>query len=166
MMKIAIDRIKHNNNRVRTKVLLLAQLFVFLLVVAPVLTPSQVNAASTSVHVTARVLPWLNVSATPLITSYRVDAKAIQNGFIDLPNSLSIQLATNVRSGIDLNLSSFGPERVVVSNGANSGTDMIRIANLSSNLPTTSAFDLRIILPQGIEQGDYPLQLNISAVNI
>jgi hypothetical protein len=108
----------------------------------------------------------LNVTATPLISSYRVDAEAIQRGFIDLPNSLSIQLSTNLRSEIDLSLESFGPERVVVGNGSNSGSDMIRFAALASTMPTTRAVDLRVILPQGIAQGDYPLQLNVSAMNI
>ncbi len=165
-MKIKIESIHQNKKRVRTSILLLAQLFVFLLVVASILTPSLANAASTSVRVSARILPWMNVTATPLVSSYRVDAEAIQRGFIDLPNSLSIELSTNLRSDIDLSLESFGPERVVVGNGSSSGSDMIRFATLASNTPVTRSVNLRVILPQGIEQGDYPLQLSVSAMNI
>lgn len=165
-----LTRIKDNscqsNKRAHTSLLLLAPLFVVLLLVAPLLSPSLVSAASTSVRVAARILPWLNVSATALISSYRVDAEAIARGFIDLPNSLSIQLSSNLRSDVDLSLESFGPERIVVGNGTDSGTDMIRIETLASNTPITRSVNLRVILPQGIEQGDYPLQLNVSAMNI
>ncbi len=157
---------RQSSKRVHTALLLLAPLLTVLLLVVPMLSPSPANAASTSIRVSARILPWLNVTATPLISSYRVDAEAIQRGFIDLPNSLSIQLSTNLRSDIDLSLESFGPERVVVGNGTSSGSDMIRFAALASNVPTTRAVDLRVILPQGIEKGDYPLQLNVSAMNI
>jgi hypothetical protein len=160
------DNMRESSKRVHPALLLLAPLFTVLLLVVPMLSPSPANAASTSVRVSARILPWLNVTATPLISSYRVDAEAIQRGFIDLPNSLSIQLSTNLRSEIDLSLESFGPERVVVGNGSNSGSDMIRFAALAGTMPTTRAVDLRVILPQGIAQGDYPLQLNVSAMNI
>jgi len=160
------DNMSNNSKRVHTTPFWIAALFVALLLAAPMLTPSLANAASTSVRVSARILPWLNVTATPLISSYRVDAEAIQRGFIDLPNSLSIQLSTNLRSDIDLSLESFGPERIVIGNGTYSGSDMIRFAALASNMPTTRAVDLRVILPQGIAQGDYPLQLNVSAMNI
>ena len=160
------DDRRQSSKGARSPLLFLALLFVLLFLAAPLISPSPVNAASTSVRVSARILPWLNVSATPLISSYRVDAEAIARGYIDLPNSLSIQLSSNLRSGIDLSLESFGPERVVVGSGTNPGSNMIRIAALASNIPITRAIDLRVILPQGISQGDYPLQLNVSAMNI
>jgi hypothetical protein len=160
------DNISNSSKRAHTTPFWIATFFAVLLLAAPMLAPSLANATSTSVRVSARILPWLNVTATPLISSYRVDAEAIQRGFIDLPNSLSIQLSTNMRSDIDLSLESFGPERIVVGNGINSGSDMIRIAPIASNTPITRAVDLRVILPQGIAQGDYPLQMNLSAMNI
>jgi hypothetical protein len=160
------NNMSNSSKRVRTTPFWIASFFAVLLLAAPMLTPSQANAASTSVRVSARILPWLNVTATPLVSSYRVDAEAIQRGFIDLPSSLSIKLSTNLRSDIDLSLESFGPERIVVGNGTNSGSDMIRIASIASNTPITRTVDLRVILPQGIAKGDYSLQFNLSAMNI
>jgi hypothetical protein len=152
-------------NKLTPESIILYAVFLAGLLLIPMLTTSPAHAASTSVRVTARVLPWLNVSAIPHVSSYRVDAEDIQRGFVDLPNSLSIQLATNLRSDIDLSLSSFGPERVLVGS-ANSGSDIIRIEAQASNLPVLHEVDLCVILPSDIEQGNYPLQLNISASHI
>lgn len=124
------------------------------------------HAASSSVRVTARILPWLDVSATPRVSSYRVDAAAIERGFVDLPGALSIRMATNLNSEIDLSLSSFGPERILVDNGSFPGAELIRMGQLTSTVPVLRNFDLRIMLPQDIKEGEYPLNLNVSALNI
>lgn len=140
--------------------------FAGLLLCAALLTPSPANAASTSVRVSARILPWLDVSATPLVSSYRVDNEDIRRGFVDLPNALSIRLATNLRSDIDLNLSSFGPERIVVGGNESFGSDLLRIPAPPGNEPVISNLDLRVILSDDMQEGDYPLQVNVSVVNI
>lgn len=127
---------------------------------------STANAASTSIRVSARILPWLEVSAVPQVSSYQVDAAAIQRGYVDLPGSLSIRMATNLREEIDLNLSSFGPGRVLVDNGSFPGADIIQMEGLNSTQPVTRNFNLRVMLPANMEQGDYPLHLNVAAVNI
>lgn len=139
---------------------------VVLLLLVVMLTVSAANAASTSIRVSARILPWLDVSATTLVSSYTVDAKAIQRGFVDLPHSLSIRLATNLRSDIDLNLENYGTGRIQINNGSNQDSDIVRIPALAVNTPYTKELNLRIILPNDIEEGDYPLQLSVSAMNI
>lgn len=137
-----------------------------LLLAAAMLPPPQAHAASTSIHVSARIRPWLDVSATPRIASYQVDAVAIKRGFIDLPNALSLRLATNLRSEIDLNLSSFGPGQVLVANGAHQGSDLLRIPALAGNQPIIRELDLRVILSSDMKEGNYPLQLSVSAMDI
>ena len=106
------------------------------------------------------------MSATPRIASYQVDAVAIKRGFIDLPNALSLRLATNLRSEIDLNLSSFGPGQVLVANGAHQGSDLLRIPALAGNQPIIRELDLRVILSSDMKEGNYPLQLSVSAMDI
>ena len=127
---------------------------------------SAANAASTSIRVTARILPWMDLSAVPQVSSYQVDAEAIERGYVELPNSLSIRMATNLRSEIDLSIDSFGPGRVLVDNGSFPGTDMIRMEEQVSSTPVSRNYNLRVMLPPDIQQGHYPLQLNVSAVNI
>ncbi|HKL26078.1 MAG TPA: hypothetical protein VJ910_07645 [Desulfuromonadales bacterium] len=127
---------------------------------------SAANAASTSLRVTARILPWMDLSAVPRVASYQVDAEDIERGYVELPNSLTIRMATNIGSEVDLSLDNFGPGRVLVANGNFPGSDLIRMDQLSSSVPVSRNFDLRVMLPPGIEQGGYPLQLNVSAVNI
>jgi len=127
---------------------------------------SAANAASTSLRVTARILPWMDLSAVQQIASYEVDQTAIERGFVELPGSLSIRMATNLRAAIDLSVDSFGPGRVLVANGSFPGSAMIRMGELASNMPVTRNFDLRVMLPLDIKQGHYPLHLNVSAINI
>ena len=67
---------------------------------------------------------------------------------------------------IELSLESFGPERIVVDSGTNSGSDMIRNAPIAINTPITRADQQRVILSQGIALGDYPLKMKVSAITI
>lgn len=137
-----------------------------LLLAAAMLPPPLAHAASTSIRVSARILPWLDVSAIPRIASYQVDADAIRRGFIDLPNALSIRLATNLRSEIDLNLISFGPGQVLVADGGRQGSELLRIPALAGNQPVTRELDLRVILSSDMKEGSYPLQLSVTAMDI
>lgn len=133
-----------------------------LLITALLVLPLQeAGAASTTLQVSARILPWLKVSTTPHTSSYQVDSVALERGYIDLPRSLSVHLTTNLQQDIELELNSFGPEGVQV---ASIGS--LRIATPGRNIPVVRELDLRILLPEGIAQGTYPLQVNVSALGI
>jgi hypothetical protein len=137
-------------------------LMLALLLVIALLLPSVAMAASASIQVSATVRPWLKVSAMPKVASYQVDASALQRGYVDLPASLAVEVATNVRNEVLLDLVSGGVETVqVLDGGAMSG--VLRIAAATSCAPVIKQYGMRILLPSGIGVGTYPLNVQVSA---
>lgn len=137
-----------------------------LLLAAAMLPSPPAAAATTSIRVSARILPWLDLSTTPRISSYLVDAAAIQRGFIDLPKALSIRLATNLHREIVLSLTSSGPGRILLADGPAGASEQLRVPAFAGTQPVIRDLSLRVILPSDMKEGLYPLQINISALDI
>lgn len=127
------------------------------------LLPTVACGASTSVRVSVSVKPWLKFSAIPHVENYRVDEAALQRGYVDIPASLAVELATNLRDDVMLALVGEGPETIQVLDGGTATAGVLRFPAVASNTPIAREFGLRILLPPGVDKGVYPLRLQVSA---
>jgi hypothetical protein len=114
------------------------------------------------VRVQATIRPWLKFSATQLANSYRVTADDIRRGHVDLPQAITIQVQTNIPEEIRFDIASNGPERILVGYGGTALVDVFRIAGAHPAIPVTRTLDMRIVLPAGIPEGIYPLQVALA----
>lgn len=154
----------HGRMMQRTGSLRLTVAGILLLLV--VLLPVVSLGASTQVRVSASIRPWLKFSAVPLVNSYQVDAAAIRRGYVDIPSSLAVEVATNTRSEVLLDLASGGGEAIQVLDGGAGSSGTLRFAAANSNAPVARSFSLRVLLPAGTGEGTYPLNVQVSAAMI
>jgi hypothetical protein len=126
-------------------------------------SPVQAASSSATVHVQATIRPWLKFSATQPTSSYKVTAEDIRRGHIDLPQALTISMQTNVREEISFDVSSQGPERLMVLDG-DSLADAVRLAGTHPSIPVTRSLDMRIVLPPNALEGTYPLHVALAPV--
>lgn len=136
-----------------------------LLLLLIALLPAMAFGASTSVRVSVTIRPWLKFTAVPQVGSYQVDAAALRRGYVDIPSSLAVELSTNVREGVLLDLISAGPETIQVLDGGAAPSGVLRFAT-ANNAPVARSFGLRVLLPPGLVEGTYPLHLQVSAAMI
>lgn len=127
------------------------------------LLPAAAFGASTTVRVSATLRPWLKFSAVPQVGSYQVDAAALRRGYVDLPASLAVEVATNLREEVRFDLVSAGPETIQVLDGGATAPGSLRFAAATSNAPVARNFGLRILLPPGAGEGTYPLSFQVAA---
>ncbi|HXV19886.1 MAG TPA: hypothetical protein VD811_02705 [Desulfuromonadales bacterium] len=129
----------------------------------PWAVPAQATSASAVVRVQATIRPWLKFSATQPANSYRVTAEDIRRGHIDLPQSITIQMQTNIREEIRFDVASGGPEKILLQTD-NGLTDAVRLAGEHPGLLITRVLDMRIVLPADVHEGIYPLQVALVPV--
>ena len=124
--------------------------------------PAQATSSSASVRVQATIRPWLKFSATQLTSSYRVTADDIRRGHVDLPQAITIQMQTNIPEEIRFDIASGGPERILVGDAGSLPADAFRITGTHPATPVTRTLDMRVVLPAGIAEGIYPLQVALA----
>jgi hypothetical protein len=129
----------------------------------PWTSPAQAASPSAVVHVQATIRPWLKFSATQPSGSYRVTAEDVRRGHIDLPQAITISMQTNIREEISFDISSYGPERLMVRDDGGL-TNAIRLAGTHPSVPVTRSLDMRIVLPPDAREGTYPLQVALAPV--
>jgi hypothetical protein len=131
--------------------------------VQPWATPAQATSAGALVRVQATVRPWVKFSATQPASTYRVTADDIRRGHIDFPQAITIQMQTNIREEIRFDITSGGPERILVQT-ASGLADVVRMQGEHPAMPITRVLDMRIILPDDVREGTYPLHVALVPV--
>jgi hypothetical protein len=123
-------------------------------------------AASTSatVQVRAVIRPWIKFSANQPVSSYRVTSADIRRGYIDFPQALTLSVQTNIRDAIRFEISSGGPERILVQDGGTELTDAVRVEGQHPAVPVTRVLDMRVVLPEGTREGTYPLLIAMAPI--
>ena len=122
-------------------------------------------AQSARIHVTAKVLPFLSFNATQHVTTYQVRSTDLKRGFIDLPSVITVNIRTNVNSGLPVIVDNWGNGKVLVKeSGTGNFSDGPFILNVAVSRPGTvisKNFDSRIVLPPDAREGVYPLTISM-----
>jgi hypothetical protein len=126
--------------------------------------PAWAGSSTVSVQVRATILPWMQFSTKQHRYSYHVTDEDIRRGYLDLPHSLTVDLATNIIGVIDLGIFSNGPGDVIVGEaGAPGGfKESLRIENMYPGMASSKVMDIRVMLSAGMQPGAYPLDLTIT----
>ena len=68
--------------------------------VAALMGASPAFGASAQLKISVTVLPHVNLSAVQRVTSYLADSAALERGYVDIPNALTVTIRTNVRDAV------------------------------------------------------------------
>ncbi len=124
-------------------------------------------STSANLRVSAVVLPAIHFKVNQLITNYRVNGDDLRKGYVDLPNSISVTLKTNVKNNIPFILDNWGTGKILIrERGTTNYTEGYFVVNSSGHhtaVPTETNYDLRILLPAQAQEGAYPLNISIDA---
>ena len=119
--------------------------------------------SSTQLRVSAKVLPFVSLDVRQRVATYQVRSEDIRMGYVDLPESLTVEFSTNLNGVVPVSIENEGEGMIQVSE---SGTG--RYAGSSFTLNTSGhgtgerirqRLDTRIILPADAQEGTYPLNL-------
>ncbi len=122
------------------------------------------SGSSAPLQVRATIRPWIKFAATPRVASYLVTEEDIRRGFIDLPGALTLNVQTNIGEAIRFDISSNGPERILAHEGGSALTDTVRIKGQYPAIPIGRLLDMRVVLPEGTQEGTYPFQVAVEPV--
>jgi hypothetical protein len=132
-----------------------------LLVTSPCLAANSANLL-----VTATVLHYVSVNAAQHVTTYRVRSEDLKRGYIDLPNSLTVTVRTNVNGEVPVIVDSWGSGRILVKEsgtGSFSGNSFtLNTAGHWSGAMISKNLDSRIVLPSDAQEGVYPLTVSMT----
>jgi hypothetical protein len=124
-------------------------------------TSSSFAAMSASVHISATVLPFVSFNAIQHVTTYQVKSDDIKRGYVDLPNSVTVTVRTNLSSGVPVVVENPGGDRVLIRESGRadfvSNTFTVDTAGYRPNTQISKNYDSRIILPADAKDGIYPL---------
>ena len=151
------------------RVLLGAALVALLVLsLAPGKARATISSKSTQIRVSATVSPYVRLDVLQQQPSLPITAEDIQRGYVDVPTGTSLRTRTNDRNGFLVNFDSRSNvfERVIVTGIG--GTVEIGSAGGSVRAaytgPESSAqVSYRFYLAQGVQSGNYPWPLQISA---
>jgi hypothetical protein len=122
-------------------------------------------ATSAKIHVTANVLPFLTFNATQHVTTYQVRSTDLKRGYVDLPSAITVNIRTNVNSGVPVIVDNWENGKVLVKeSGTGSFSDGSFILNVVGYRPGTvisKNFDSRIVLPPDAQEGVYPFTISM-----
>ena len=136
-----------------------------LAILSPWAAPVQASAStSATVQVRAVIRPWIKFSASQPVSSYQVTGEDIRRGYIDFPQAMTISVQTNIRDAIRFDISSGGPERILVQDGGTGLTDAVRVESQHPAVSVTRVLDMRVVLPEGTREGTYPLQIAMAPI--
>jgi hypothetical protein len=125
-----------------------------------------IAGTSAQVHVSATVLPYVNVNAAQSVATYKVNSGDLKRGYVDLPNSLTVIVKTNMN----------GVVSVFVDNGTGEGRLLVRESGtgtfMNGSLALNTAghrpgdvisrnYDSRIVLPADTKEGTYALAITM-----
>ena len=136
-----------------------------LAILNPWAAPVQASAStSATVQVRTVIRSWIKFSANQPVSSYQVTKEDIRRGYIDFPRALTLSVQTNIRDAIRFEISSGGPEGILVQDGGTGLTDAVRIEGQQPAVPVTRTLDMRVVLAEGTREGTYPLQLAMAPI--
>lgn len=124
----------------------------------------QGQAASSAVlQVSATIRPWVSFNAVQNMHSYKITAADIQRGYVELPESITIEIKTNIDRDIPVRFTSEGGERILFRESAG-GAFFENECWLNSvrQVPMqviSKKIDSRIILTKNSREGEY--QFNV-----
>lgn len=143
----------------------------FALIIALLVTLSMAHtacfaAATSTIHVSATVLPWVNFNAEQHVISYRVTDEDLKRGYIDLPASVTVHLKTNVKKQVAIFVQNTGSERIAI-RLAGSGRfleDFVTInsAEYKVGEMISSSMDTRVIFSGESKEGTYTLNIPLT----
>ena len=123
-------------------------------------------ATSARLQVTATVLPFVSFNVTQHVTAYQVKSEDLVRGYIDLPNSITVNVKTNLNGGVPVIVDNWGSNRLLVKeSGTENFSDSSFTLNTTGFRPNTlisKNFDSRIILPADAQEGVYPLVITMT----
>jgi hypothetical protein len=120
---------------------------------------------SAKLQVTATVLPFVKFSAVQHVAAYQVSSDDIKRGYIDLPDSLTVNVSTNVNGGVPVVVENWGSGRLLVKeSGTGNFSDSsftLNTAGYRSNTLVSKNYDSRIVLPANSQEGVYQLTISM-----
>lgn len=127
-------------------------------------TPS-FAATSARIQVIATVLPFVSFNASQHVATYQVRSEDLRRGYVDLPNSLTVTLRTNVGSGVPVIIDNWGSGRVLVRESGTGtfadGTFVVNTAGYRAGAVISKNFDSRVVLQPDAREGVYPLTISL-----
>ena len=120
---------------------------------------------SAKLQVTATVLPFVKFSAIQHVATYQVSSADIKRGYIDLPNSMTVNVSTNVNGGVPVFVENWGNGRLLVKeSGTGNFLDnsfTLNTAGFRPNTMISKNIDSRVVLPANSQEGVYPLTISM-----
>ena len=127
---------------------------------------SSLAATSAKVRVTATVLPFVSLDAVQHVLTYQVNRDDIKRGYVDLPNSMTVKVRTNLNTGVPVVIENSGDFRILVSeSGRADFMGSMFTLNTSDYRPNTQiskTYDSRIVLSADAKDGIYPLIISMA----
>ena len=129
-------------------------------------SPPALQAASATLRVSARVQPSITFDAVQNVRSYVVTAEGLKQGYVDVPGTATLKVRTNVIRPIYVNVTNQGPERIHIKSASMSEfispSNQLNLGLQEPGVHKNQNLDCRVILPEGMREGVYPLLLAIS----
>lgn len=137
------------------------------LIIAILLSASTSFAATAAkVHVSATVLPFVSFDAVQHVTTYQVKSADIKRGYIDLPNSMTVKVRTNLTTGVSVIVENAGMGRVLIRESGRAdfagNTFTMNTADYRPNTQISKSYDSRILLSADAKDGIYPLIISMA----
>jgi hypothetical protein len=124
-----------------------------------------IAGTSAKLQVTASVLPFVKFSAVQHVASYTVSSDDIKRGYVDLPDSLTVNVSTNVNGGVPVVVENWGGGRLLVKeSGTGNFSDSSFTLNTAGYRPNTLVsknYDSRVVLPANSQEGIFPLTISM-----
>ena len=121
---------------------------------------------SAKIHVTATVLPFVSFNAIQHISTYRVNNDDIKRGYIDIPNSMTVNVRTNLNAGVPVILEHPEGGRVLVRENGRAdfvaNTFTLNTSDYLPNTPVSKNYDFRILLSKDVKDVVYPLSVTMA----
>lgn len=118
---------------------------------------------SAKIHVSATVLPYVNFNAVQNVYTYQVKSEDLQRGYVDLPDSITVNLRTNTQNGVNVMIENSGSGKVLVRERGTADFTESQItlnnAGYRRGEQISKRYDSRIILPVDAQEGTYPFAI-------
>lgn len=123
-------------------------------------------ATPAKLHLSASVAPFYSFNAVQNVTAYQVNKEDLQRGYIDLPNSITVQVRTNLNAGVPVLVENSAAARVLIRESGGSGFQenafTVKTSDYRPNTPFSKSYDFRIVLTDGASEGNFPLVLSVT----
>ncbi len=133
-----------------------------------ILLAAQPGLAATScqIRVSATILPYVSFNAAQHVMTYQVTSEDLKKGYVDLPNAITVNVRTNVNSGVPVIIDNWGNGKVLVKESGSASFSessfTLNIAGYRLNSVITKNYDSRIILPADAQEGVYPFSISMT----